>query len=397
MSKKKIFNDPVYGLISFPYEILYDLIDHPYFQRLRRISQVGLTYLVYPGAHHTRFHHALGACHLMTRAIGTLREKDIEITEEEAKGACIAILLHDIGHGPFSHALEGMIIARSHEDISLDFMMAMNEEFDHELSEGISIFKGTHPKRFLHELVSSQLDMDRLDYLNRDSYYTGVAEGVIGYDRIIKMLNVVNNQLVIEEKGIYSIEKFLMARRIMYWQVYLHKTSLAAELMLKMYLTEVKKLLQSGKINGFPENLNILLTDSLGIGPSQLLSTYAKIDDTDVIMSLKIMENFSKLNVKFLASSILKRDLFAVYLSPQAFTREEKEEKTQLVTASHSLPKEIFEAMVVSGKVSNLEYATNKEEIKILQKDGHVANYAAVSDYQRINQDSEKFFLCFPK
>ena len=232
MSKKKIFNDPVYGFVSFPTELLYDLIDHKYFQRLRRITQLGLTHYVYPGALHTRFHHALGALHLMTEAVQTLREKGVVISDEEYEAVCVAILLHDIGHGPYSHALEHSFIDIHHEELSILFMQKLNEEFDGRLSLAMSIFEGSYKKGFLHELVSSQLDMDRLDYLIRDSYFTGVAEGVIGYDRIIKMLDVVDNQLVIEEKGIYSVEKFLVSRRVMYWQVYLHKTVLSAEQML---------------------------------------------------------------------------------------------------------------------------------------------------------------------
>lgn len=240
-SKVKIFNDPVYGFISVPNpSILLELIDHSYFQRLRRIAQTALTYYVYPGAHHTRFHHALGAYHLMTQAVEVLKQKGVEITETESEGVCIAILLHDIGHGPFSHTLEHTIIDIHHEDLSLAFMIELNEEFDNKLEVALNIFQDKHPKRFLHQLVSGQLDMDRLDYLNRDSFYTGVSEGVIGYDRIIKMLNVADGELVVEEKGIYSIEKFLISRRIMYWQVYLHKTVLSAEQMLTKTLQRAK-------------------------------------------------------------------------------------------------------------------------------------------------------------
>jgi HD superfamily phosphohydrolase len=228
MNKKKIINDPVYGFISIPYDIIYDLLEHPYFQRLRRIKQLGLTHYVYPGALHTRFHHALGAMHLMQKAIRALQYKGVEITPEEAKAATIAILLHDIGHGPFSHALEHSIVHVHHEDLSILFMEQLNEEFDGALDVAIAIFKNEYPKKYLHQLVSSQLDMDRMDYLNRDSFFTGVSEGVIGYDRIIKMLNVYNGEIVVEYKGIYSIEKFLIARRIMYWQVYLHKTVVSA-------------------------------------------------------------------------------------------------------------------------------------------------------------------------
>jgi len=256
LNKLKIINDPVYGFINIPYEIIFDLIEHPYFQRLRRIQQLGFTNLVYPGALHTRFHHALGAMHLMTQAIETLKNKGATITEEEAVGVTIAILLHDIGHGPFSHALEHTIIQDTdHEAMSLLYMQQLNNEFNGALNLAIEIFKGTYAKQFLHQLVSSQLDMDRLDYLTRDSFFTGVYEGVVGYDRIIKMLNVVNDKLVVDAKGIYSIEKFLIARRLMYWQVYLHKTVLAAELMLIKVLeraialvTDNKTILNNGNI-----------------------------------------------------------------------------------------------------------------------------------------------------
>jgi len=232
MNKRKIFNDPVYGFVTITYDILFDLIEHPYFQRLRRIKQVSLTNYVYPGALHTRFHHALGALHLMGGAIDVLRSKDVEITEEEARAVSIAILLHDIGHGPFSHTLEHTLVNVPHEEISIRFMQRLNEIFEGKLALAIRIFKDEYPKKFLHQLISGQLDMDRMDYLNRDSFFTGVSEGVIGYDRIIKMLAVKDGKLVVEEKGIYSIEKFLIARRLMYWQVYLHKTVLAAEQML---------------------------------------------------------------------------------------------------------------------------------------------------------------------
>ena len=243
VNKRKIINDPVYGFITLPYAIIYDLIEHTYFQRLRRIRQLGLTTMVYPGAYHTRFHHALGAMHLVTEALTTLKSKGIEITEEEAKGVTIAILLHDIGHGPFSHALENTIVqGTGHEELSMLFMNRLNVEFNGQLTTAIAIFKDEYPKRFLHQLISSQLDVDRLDYLTRDSFYTGVSEGVVGVERIIKMLNVKDDNIVVEAKGIYSIEKFLIARHIMYWQVYLHKTVIAAEFLLIKALKRAKEL-----------------------------------------------------------------------------------------------------------------------------------------------------------
>jgi HD superfamily phosphohydrolase len=246
MNNKKILNDPVYGFVGIPYGIIFDLVEHPYFQRLRRIKQTSLTHLVYPGALHTRFHHAIGALHLMQQAIDVLRSKGIALNEEEARGVCIAILLHDIGHGPFSHTLEHTLMPVTHESVSLYFMESLNKTFEGRLSLAIKIFKGHYHKPFLHQLVSGQLDMDRLDYLNRDSFFTGVYEGVIGYDRIIKMLSVSNGELVVEEKGRYSIEKFLIARRLMYWQVYLHKTVLSAEQMLISAFKRARLLVRSG-------------------------------------------------------------------------------------------------------------------------------------------------------
>ncbi|MEM9525336.1 MAG: HD domain-containing protein, partial [Bacteroidota bacterium] len=255
MKQHKILNDPVYGFISIPYGILFDLVEHPYFQRLRSIKQVSLTHYVYPGALHTRFHHALGALHLMGDAIASLRGKGVSISEAEAEAVRIAILLHDIGHGPFSHTLEHTLIEAHHEELSLLFMERLNDEFSGRLNLAIEIFTGRYEKPFLHQLVSGQLDMDRLDYLNRDSYFTGVSEGVIGYDRIIKMLNVADNRLVVEQKGIYSVERFLTSRRIMYWQVYLHKTVMSAEQMLILALKRARKLTLNGQAVWAPPSL----------------------------------------------------------------------------------------------------------------------------------------------
>ena len=318
MAKKKIFNDPVYGLVSFKYEILYDIIDHRYFQRLRRITQLGLTHYVYPGALHTRFHHAIGALHLMTMALQVLSEKGIEISEEEEQGVCLAILLHDVGHGPYSHALEHHIINVHHEDLSLWFMEKLNDEFDGKLSLAIEIFKDNYHKKFLHELVSSQLDMDRMDYLIRDSYYTGVAEGVIGYDRIIKMLNVANGHLVVEEKGVYSIEKFLVARRLMYWQVYLHKTVLSAEQMLIKLLRRVKKLLLENVKVFLPDNVKeLLLVDFESVDKeliiNRYLDLYAQIDDVDILYLIKQNIDSEDYLLSYMCKSLLERKLFKIY------------------------------------------------------------------------------------
>jgi HD superfamily phosphohydrolase len=292
LNKKKIINDPVYGFISIPTELIYDLIEHPYFQRLRHIKQLGMTHLVYPGALHTRFHHALGAMHLMKMAIETLRSKDHVITNEEEEALTIAILLHDVGHGPFSHALEHTIVdGISHEDISILLMNKLNIEFKGQLTTAISIFNDTYPKKFLHELVSSQLDMDRLDYLNRDSFFTGVSEGVISSDRIIKMLNVKDDHITIEEKGIYSVEKFLIARRLMYWQVYLHKTVIAAEQMLVKILERSRALTLSGQDLFATPALKHFLTNKLSteaFTEDDHLEIFTRLDDTDIMSAVKV-------------------------------------------------------------------------------------------------------------
>ncbi|MBT3545979.1 MAG: HD domain-containing protein, partial [Saprospiraceae bacterium] len=325
LSKKKLFNDPIYGFITFPFDILYDIIEHPYFQRLRRISQQGLSHLVYPGAMHTRFHHALGALHLTCEAVNTLRSKNIDITDEEFEGVCLAILLHDIGHGPFSHALENNILPFHHEEMSLAIMEMLNVEFNGKLNLGIEIFKGNYHKSFLHELISGQIDMDRLDYLNRDSFFTGVAEGVVSYDRIITMLNVRDNRLVIEEKGIYSIEKFLVARRFMYWQVYLHKTGIAAEQMLIAFMKKLKNEYPKGGT----EYISIPLMKLFELSEKkdnritpELIESFCKVDDTDIVYTLKIQGDNSDKVLQYLSDSILNRVLFKVALQNEAITEE---------------------------------------------------------------------------
>lgn len=377
MAKKKIFNDPVYGFVSFPTELIYDLIDHRYFQRLRRISQLGLTHYVYPGALHTRFHHALGALHLMTEAIQTLREKGVSITDEEYEAVCIAILLHDIGHGPFSHALEHSIVNLHHENLSFLFMERLNTEFNGQLTLAISIFNGTYDKFFLHELVSSQLDMDRMDYLIRDSYFTGVAEGVIGYDRIIKMLNVVDHHLVVEEKGIYSVEKFLVARRLMYWQVYLHKTVLSAEQMLIAILKRSKQLIVSNIDVTCSKSLyKFLASDFSVISKESIVSDYidafAEIDDVDIMALVKNNTEHSDFILSFTAKCLLERKLFKIYLRDEPFSENEKRTVLEGVEQRLNITSELAENLILEGQESNLSYNSKKEEIRILQKDGEV-------------------------
>ena len=405
ISQVKIFNDPVYGFISFPKpSLLLDLVDHRYFQRLRRISQTALTNYVYPGAHHTRFHHALGAYHLMSQAVESLRQKGVEITEGEAEGVCAAILLHDIGHGPFSHALEHTIIDVHHEDLSLLFMHQLNEEFDGRLRTAIDIFEDRHPKHFLHQLVSGQLDMDRMDYLMRDSFFTGVSEGIVGYDRIIKMLNVVDNQLVVEEKGIYSVEKFLISRRLMYWQVYLHKTVLSAEQMLMKVLkrakelsnhknTEGVELVSFGELSYF---LNEKRFDTNKKNVKDLVERFAKLDDFDIIASLKVWSTNSDFVLSYLSESILNRKLFKLEWRNEPFGRDAVDKmRHKLVT---KVPAQTdMSYLVFEGEESNQTYNKQKDEIKILSKNGEVSSITQIMDYELASKIVTKHYLCYPK
>ena len=316
-NKLKIFNDPIYGFITIPNTLIYDLIQHPYFQRLRRISQMGMSYLVYPGAHHTRFHHALGCMHIMQKAVQTLRFKGVEISNDEENALYIAILLHDIGHGPFSHAMEHSIVEDvHHEEISLFFMNALNQEFDGKLSLAIQIFKGEYHRKFMLQLISSQLDMDRMDYLKRDSFYSGVAEGNINSDRLIQMMNVQDDVLVIEEKGIFSVEKFLVARRLMYWQAYLHKTSVVAELTLTKILKRAKELTQKGIQLACSEPLSFFLNNKISSDDfnEEILKTFALLDDYDVMGAIKTWQFNDDFVLSSLSKMIINRDLLKIVM-----------------------------------------------------------------------------------
>jgi len=401
MHKKKIFNDPVYGFVEVPYGILFNLIEHPYYQRLRRIMQLGLTHYVYPGALHTRFHHAIGALHLMTQAIEVLRSKKIDITDEEADAVSIAILLHDIGHGPISHALEHTIVNVHHEELSVLFMQKLNKEFDGQLSLAIQIFKNHYHKKFLYQLVSSQLDMDRMDYLNRDSFFTGVSEGVIGYDRIIKMLSVRDGELVVEEKGIYSIEKFLIARRLMYWQVYLHKTVLSAEQMLIKTLKRAKELAQSGKEIDVPKNFRFFLENDFSLADFEsndniLLEKFAQLDDYDIISTLKAGMDNKDFVFSYLSTRLINRRLFKVELSNSEF-KGDYIEKLRL-KLSETLGNEVDTSyLIFDGQETNNAYSTLKEEIKILFKDDRVLPMSAASDHAIHPKIITKYYLCYPK
>ena len=404
-NKLKIVNDPIYGFITIPYEIVFDIIEHPYYQRLRRIKQLGLTSLVYPGALHTRFHHAMGAMYLMGEAIEVLKAKGIEISDAEAEGVTLAILLHDIGHGPFSHALETSIVnGISHEDISLLFMDKLNKHFNNKLSLAISIFKNEYKKKFLHQLVSSQLDMDRLDYLMRDSFFTGVSEGVISAERIIKMLTVVNDSLAIEAKGIYSIEKFIVARRLMYWQVYLHKTVLAAEILLVNILKRAKELILKGeKLFATPSLLLFLenkFTKSDFESKESILQEFSQLDDYDIYASVKVWMKHPDKVMSEMCSMLINRQLFKIELQNSAFSSEQiQATREQIKKAKHLNDNEI-DYYVFTDKVTNSAYKSNDEKINILFKNGELKDLATASDQLNISALSktvEKYFLCYPK
>jgi len=397
-SKTKIFNDPVYGFVSVPRGLILSLIDHPYFQRLRRIRQLGLTSYVYPGALHTRFHHALGALHLMQQAIKVLCDKGVDINAEEAEAVCIAILLHDIGHGPFSHALEHTLVDQHHEALSQVFMEELNRQFDGRLRLSIDIFTNRHPKKFLYQLVSGQLDMDRLDYLNRDSFFTGVSEGVIGYDRIIMMLDVHNGELVVEEKGIYSIEKFLIARRLMYWQVYLHKTGVAAEKMLIHTLQRARELALAGVQLEVPRHLGWFLyrKPEDRPAPGEVLQHFALLDDNDVTASVKYWTEADDFVLSFLSEGLLDRKLFRLEWHLDAPAPEYVAGLRQMaaVQFGNDIP---VQHLVYEGKESNRAYDDAKDQIKILFKNGQVCPITECSDVPLFTQIVTKHFVCYPK
>jgi len=400
-NKLNVFNDPIYGFIGTPNELIFSLISHPYFQRLRRISQMGLSYLVYPGAHHTRFHHALGSMHLMTKAIQVLKLKNVEITQEEEKGLLCAILLHDIGHGPFSHALEGFVAKEiSHEQISLKFMMELNKEFDGQLDTAISIFKGDYPKPFLNQLVSSQLDMDRLDYLKRDSFYSGVTEGNINSERLISMLNVVEGDLVVEEKAIYAVEKFLMARRFMYWQVYLHKTGLVAEQLLVRIMQRARLLLDQGEDLMGSQPLLFFLKNNgtLSFAPD-VLKTFAELDDIDIFGALKSWQFHNDFVLSKLCKMILDRRLLHVKVKKRPISPEKMNEKLDWIIEKHDLSVEEASNFVFQGEISNKAYSKD-EAIQILKKNGKISDVLKESDQlslKALAKTVTKYYCCYPK
>lgn len=402
-NKLKIINDPIYGFITIPTELIFDIIEHPYFQRLRRISQMGLSHLVYPGAQHTRFQHALGCMYLMQKAIRTLKFKGVEITKAEEEATLIAILLHDIGHGPFSHALENSLIeGLDHEMLSLKFMEKLNEKFDGKLSLAINIFKGTYKKTFLNQLVSSQLDIDRLDYLKRDSFYTGVAEGNINSDRLIAMLNIKDNNLVIEEKGVYSVEKFLLARRLMYWQVYLHKAGLGAELILIKILKRAKHLIKSDDNLCSNSTLNYFLKHNISTESFEdsILADFSKLDDYDIVSAIKQWQDYPDKVLSSLCKMVINRRLFKVKLKKKPFKEKKVKEIKNKIIESYKLSIQDAEYFMYQGTTSNQAYNYDYQKIMILFKNGKIKEVSEISDQLNLKtlaQPVVKFYICYPK
>ena len=400
----KILNDPVYGFISLPHKILLDIIDHPYFQRLRRIKQLGLSHLVYPGALHTRFNHAVGCAHLMTQAINTLQFLGHQITTEEAKGVTLAILLHDIGHGPFSHTLEHSIVSGiKHEEVSLLFMKELNKEFNGELDLAIEIFSDKYHKKFLHQLVSSQLDMDRLDYLKRDSFYSGVSEGVVSNQRIIKMFDVVNDSLVVKQKGIYSIEKFIVARRLMYWQVYLHKTVLSAEFLLMKILKRAKYIALSGGSIFSTTPMKTFLFENIDaekLRDPLILRKFAQLDDMDVFVCIKEWINNTDPVLAELSRMLVNRKLLKVEQKETPFTQKEMDGFKNKYHNPLKFNDQDLEYFIFQDSMTNNAYNSNKDEIKILYKDGTLKDITEASDnfnIQSLSNPVKKHYLFHPE
>jgi HD superfamily phosphohydrolase len=409
-NKRKIINDPVYGFINIPGDFVFDLIEHPWFQRLRNIKQLGLTSFVYPGANHSRFQHGLGALHLMNMAISTLRSKEVIISPAEEEATLIAILLHDVGHGPFSHALENSIIGGiTHEDISLLLMRKLNERYSGRLDLAIDIFTGKYHRKFLHELISGQIDMDRVDYLRRDSFFTGVIEGSVGSDRIIRMLNVVDDCLVVEEKGIYSLEKFLIARRLMYWQVYMHKTVLSSESLLVKTLKRAKELADEDYDLYTTPALRFFLYNNLGksdltddgkFTPGLVASNFTRLDDADILISAKYWADDSDKVLSDLSGRLSRRDLFAIELQNEPFRVKRVEELSNSAGKLMNVPQELEDYYVFTNSITNLAYTPNTPEVKILLKNGKTAEISTVSDmfdHRFLSEKITKYFLCYPK
>ena len=403
MNKKKIINDPVYGFITIPSDLIYDLIEHPYVQRMRYIKQLGMTHLVYPGALHTRFHHALGAMHLMGMALETIKSKGQYISAEEEEAVSIAILLHDVGHGPFSHALEHTLVQGvSHEHLSSLLMQNLNQEFGGKLQMAIEIFNNRYSKSFLYQLVSSQLDIDRMDYLNRDSFFTGVSEGVISFDRIIKMMNVVDGQLVIEEKGIYSVEKFLIARRLMYWQVYLHKTVIAGEQMLVKILERAQELSAIGhQLFATPclgHFLNQTVTYEDFQNDPRHLEYFSKLDDHDIFTSIKVWAEHDDLILSTLCQHLIDRNLYKVELSNDAPTLEYIDSLVERTVEKFGITEDDTSYFLFTDTIKNNAYKVGESSINVVMKDGSIHDIASISDNYNLialTKTVKKYVLCY--
>jgi HD superfamily phosphohydrolase len=404
-SSNKLLNDPVHGFIALRHSEFLEVLDHPYLQRLRRISQLGLSHLVYPGAVHNRFHHAVGCLHLMQSALDQLRARGVEISDREFKGACFAILLHDVGHGPFSHALEHSLVRGvQHEEIGVLIMNDLNAHFGGMLDDAIDMFNDNYPRKFFHDLISSQLDMDRLDYLQRDSFFTGVTEGQIGSERIIKMLKVHKDRIVVEEKGIYSVEQFVMSRRLMYWQVYLHKTVIAAEWMMMGILERARELALGGcEIFATPA-LRPFLYEQLDrariLADPEILGNFCRLDDTDVLTAIKAWQHSDDRVLSSLCNRLVNRKLFRIELRNEPFSQADIDERIQAVIVKNDVTAEEAAYFVVHDRIDNSAYSTAAHGINILFKSGEVLDVASASDHLNLNALSvpvEKHFLAYPK
>lgn len=405
MNKNKIINDPVYGFISIKTPLIFDVIEHPYFQRLRYIKQLGMAHLVYPGALHTRFHHALGAMHLMQLAIEHLQNKGHQITNKECEAACIAILLHDIGHGPFSHALEHSIVKGiSHEDIGKLIISKINKDFNNKLTLALQIFNNQYHKKFLYQLISGQLDLDRLDYLNRDSFFSGVTEGMVSSDRIIKLLNIKNENIVVEEKGIYSVEKFLIARRLMYWQVYLHKTVIAAEHLLVKILARARELANTGTLLFTTPFFKHFLYNNISIKDfyldTQHLKNFVKLDDNDVMACIKAWCNHTDLVLSTLCTYLVNRKLYKVEITVQKPNIAKINTIKKKITKKLKIKENDLSYFIFTDTINNIAYNTAQGNINILMKNGELQDITRASDYsnlEALSKSVNKNILCYTK
>ena len=397
----KIINDPIYGFITIPDQLIAQIIDHPYFQRLRRITQMGCAHIVFPGARHSRFEHALGCLHLMQKAIHVLRIKGVKIDKDEEQALQIAILLHDIGHGPYSHTLESALIKQtSHEELSLQFIKSLNNQFNGQLDLAVQLFQGNYPRQFLNQLIASQLDIDRLDYLKRDSFYAGVAEGNINSERIISMFNVVDDELVVDAKGIYSIENFLIARRLMYWQAYMHKTCVSAEIMLRHILQRASELsvdqpdFASGDLQKFLVPQNDQHSDLL------LLESFARLDDIDIMYHIKNWTDNNDFVIRELCDGFIKRRLLKIKVLDHKVEHSKIDHLKKLLLKKTEIQENELRYFISQGKLTNIAYHSDKQPIKILFKDGKIKEVATASDQlnlRALTQPVDKYYYCYPK